>query len=100
MTTSADIRRILERACDDGAFLDNAIARVQTWAWMAPREELQLSDVEHARLKDLAYDLEFFVRNPEWRAEDPSYFGPEEAVARIKEALPVFGPSGGGLEKA
>ena len=90
MTGSADIRHILERACADPAFLDNAIARLQTWAWLTPREQLQLSQPEHTRLKDLAYDLDFFVRNPEWRSEDPSYIGPEEAVARIREALPSF----------
>jgi hypothetical protein len=55
-----DIRRLLEQGSRDPAYLDAAIAQGE-------------------RLKTLAYDLDFFVRNPEWRAADPSYYGPEEA---------------------
>lgn len=35
----------------------------------------------------LAYDLEYFVRNPEWRREDTTYIDENVAKDRIREHL-------------
>jgi hypothetical protein len=39
-----------------------------------------------AALRDLAYDLEYFVADPSARAQDASYFGPEKASAMVADA--------------
>jgi len=47
------------------------------------------SDAESPGLEilyDLAYDLEYYVADPDWRKEDPSYYGPERALEEIQLA--------------
>ncbi len=38
-------------------------------------------------LSELAYDLDFYEPNEEWRKEDPSYYGDVQLEALIKQAL-------------
>jgi hypothetical protein len=47
-----------------------AIGRLQTVMWGAEADSLGAND---ELLRELAYDLDFFVPDPRWRAEDPSY---------------------------
>lgn len=47
----------------------------------------ELSEQEYNILNELVFDLANYVANPEWRKEDPSYFGDEKLEELIKEAL-------------
>ncbi len=38
-------------------------------------------------VRDLAYDLEYYVSDPNQRSEDSSYFGEDRAVQEIRAAL-------------
>jgi hypothetical protein len=38
-------------------------------------------------LLDLAWDLEFFVADPDKRSQDDAYYGPDKAQGLISEAL-------------
>jgi hypothetical protein len=42
-------------------------------------------------LADLAYDLDFYVANPEWRREDAAYYGEERLFREVREALVKLG---------
>ncbi len=50
-------------------------------------EEIECSDWEKEVLGDLAYDLEYYVDDPEMRKEAPSYYGEEKAVTEIADIL-------------
>lgn len=43
-------------------------------------------DIEDV-LVELAWDLEYYVSDPQWREEDPSYYGDERLEQEINEAL-------------
>lgn len=38
-------------------------------------------------LSELAYDLDFYEPNEEWRKEDPSYYGEERLEEEIRSTL-------------
>jgi len=45
------------------------------------------NEVINSILSELAYDLDFYEPNEEWRKEDPSYYGEERLEQEIKDAL-------------
>ena len=54
------------------------------WNYKSSDDENDLSDI----LWCLAYDLDFYEPNPEWRKECPGcYYGEEKLIENIKEAL-------------
>lgn len=56
----------------------------QREVWDAPSEWADpILDV----FVDLAYDLDYFVANPEWRREDPSYYGEKRLEEEVRRAL-------------
>jgi hypothetical protein len=57
----------------------------------ADDDELVMTDGQKVILRDVAFDLAFFVADPGWRAEDPSYYGPERARSEIENALERLG---------
>ena len=59
------------------------VAEFQRQVWDAERPEDAVWEV----LSDLAYDLDFWVPNPEWRKQDLSYYGDERLEAEIRSAL-------------
>ena len=46
-----------------------------------------ISEMEFEILGDLAYDLDFYVENPEWRKEDQSYYGDERLEIEIENKI-------------
>jgi hypothetical protein len=46
-------------------------------------ESIQLNEI----LLELAYDLDFYEPNEEWRKEDPSYYGDDRLEEVIKTAI-------------
>lgn len=46
-----------------------------------------LEEVFSDFLLELSQDLEYYVENPEWRRQDPSYYGDDKLEILIKEAL-------------
>ena len=49
--------------------------------------ERSIGEGAYQVLADLSWDLNFFVANPVWRMQDPSYYGDERLGEEIKEAL-------------
>jgi hypothetical protein len=78
----------LVNAQRDPKFLASEIEKFSSTFYHAPEDEdaafpKPIFDV----LADLAMDLEHYVADPKARAEDPSYFGDEKAMEKIKAAL-------------
>lgn len=65
--------------------------QVESFLWTfrkAPKGvKASLPDAVFNVLADLAMDLEYYVHDPNARAEDPSYFGDEKALEKINSAL-------------
>jgi hypothetical protein len=76
---------LLEQALESDSALQSQIRTIQTLAWDAPREEPASQECEI--LRELAYDLEFFVEDAGARREDPAYFGAARAREEIRQAL-------------
>ncbi len=78
---------MLEDALAGRCELAETIKQFQQIVWDA--EDADLGGTERSRdiLGDLAYDLDFFVANPERRREDPSYYGEDRALEQIRTAL-------------
>ena len=84
MNSLNELILLLEATISDPDKLEKNISKFQEIVW---NEELDCSDRQEEILADLAYDLDFYEPNPEWRKEDPSYFGEERAINEIKGAL-------------
>jgi hypothetical protein len=73
----------LIRALHGGDDREALVREFQRQVWDSEGPEDAVWEV----LGDLAYDLEFWVPNPEWRKEDLSYYGDERLEAEIRSAL-------------
>jgi len=86
MPTSIEaIIRQLEDALDSEADLGQRIKAIQDAVWASPGDEHRKN--EWGVLRELAYDLDFFVSDPKHRMEDASYFGEDRARDEIRSAL-------------
>jgi hypothetical protein len=81
----------LKRALHDPEYLETGIRTFMITVDAADDDELVMTDGQKVILRDVAFDLAFFVADPEWRAEDPSYYGPERARSEIENALERLG---------
>lgn len=61
--------------------------------YVLPTEEPPVGFDERAWevMADLAYDLDFYEGNPEWRREDASFYGEERLVREIHESIAKLG---------
>ena len=73
-------------AAESTESLADLIGQFQRTVWNADRVT-GASETQEEILRELAYDLEFFVANERNRQQDPSYFGPERAKAVISIGL-------------
>ena len=87
MSPAPGVVALLEEMLGDPPALPSTVARFQAAVWEAEAGTLASSAEEEEVLRTLAYDLDFFVADPKARGEDASYFGPERAVAEVREAL-------------
>jgi hypothetical protein len=74
--------RDLVRAAEDR---DRLCKEFQAVVWDA--EVLPLSEADEEILRDLAHDLSYYEPDSEARFEDSRYFGDEELVVLVEEAL-------------
>ena len=63
--------------------LDDLIPKLQQTIWS---DESDKETPELEILRDLAYDLEYYVSDPDMRKEDPTFYGPERALEEIQLA--------------
>jgi len=74
---------LLERAILEPSRLGEIIAQFQHSVWNGA----EISGAADEILCELAYDLDYFEPDIRARAEDPSFFGEERAIAEIQKAL-------------
>lgn len=77
----------LREATLESAKLPEAIDAFQTLVWHSDEWESHYTNDAAEVLRDLAYDLDFYVPDAEMRAEDPSYYGADRAIEEITTAL-------------
>ncbi|MEO6284935.1 MAG: hypothetical protein ABIN80_15475 [Dyadobacter sp.] len=70
---------ILNKILEDKHNRINLIKQFQEFVWN--------DDIANEVLSDLAYDLDFYEPNEEWRKEDPSYYGDERLEEEIKSTI-------------
>lgn len=78
---------LLEDVLGDPATIEERIKHFQDAVWSLPESTTLGGQDVRELLRTLAYDLDFFVADPRARAEDPSYFGVEQALGEIRDAL-------------
>lgn len=80
------IRRLHQAVSEPGLIVP-AIKELESLVYIDDVEFQQLPARTQEVLEDLAYNLDLFEPNEEWRRQDPSYYGPERAVEEIRGAL-------------
>lgn len=80
----AEALKLMRAIVSDRRSLPGAIASFQRLVW---KEPLAGSCAAQEILRDLAYDLEYYEPDPVARAEDPSFFDDDRAVAEVEAAL-------------
>lgn len=73
---------LMREAVNDPAKLPSAVPRIQAMIWHAditfPSQQVE------ELLRDLAYDLDYYVPDRTWRSpQDPSSFGDAKAAAQL-----------------
>jgi hypothetical protein len=76
---------LLREAVAEPVKLPTLVPKFQELVWHS--EISYPSELADETMRDLAYDLDFYVADPKQRAEDSSYFGEERALAEIRSAL-------------
>ena len=77
----------LREAVADPDQLVPAFKELEALAYSDEAEYQRLPEPVQEIIADLAYDLDYYEPNPDWRREDPSFYGPERAVKEIEAAL-------------
>jgi len=80
-----ELVQLLVDALDQGERRAASVHRFQNLVFDA--KVLETSPEVSRLLRDLAYDLSFFVANPAHRKEDPSYYGYQRLESEIGQAL-------------
>lgn len=84
--TRFDLLEVLRRIETEPAGRKQRIREFQEYVFNS--DDLPgFDDEESDVLAELAYDLDFYVENPEWRREDPSYYGDERLIREIRESI-------------
>jgi hypothetical protein len=79
------LAQILLKAMQDSENRLHLVKIFQEIVWDAD-EPLGSEEVERI-LNDLAYDLDYYEPNPEWRREVPSFYGDERFEEEVRSAL-------------
>ncbi len=69
-------------ASPDKENLNQAVPKLQELVWETSDDDNTAWEI----LRDLAYDLDYYVSDSKLRAEDPSYYGEDRAMAEIRSA--------------
>jgi hypothetical protein len=82
--TIESLTELLKRAGGPEQTRPQLISEFQNLVW---NRSSALESPEWEIFDELAYDLDFYEPNSEWRAENPSFYGGERAVNEIESAL-------------
>lgn len=85
MPSPREALRLLGKVLSDEKRRKEHILHFQDVVWNRP--DVESEGPEWDILGNLAIDLAYYVRNPQWRRESPSYFGEKELEALIGKAL-------------
>ena len=85
MKTIDELTALLKEALQHPDRLSQKIRQFQEDVWSAGNAGGDSAAWEV--LRELTYDLEFFVPDEKMREEDVSYYGPDRAAREIREAL-------------
>jgi HEPN domain-containing protein len=84
--TRHDVLDLLRRIEKEPAEREQKIREFQEYVMSADGLP-DFDDSESEVLADLAYDLDYYVENPDWRREDAAYYGDERLVHEIRESM-------------
>lgn len=76
--------RLLDEIIENPEMLQSNISKFQHIVWHESNHDNKSESKYWSSLGDLAYDLEYYEPNPEWRKEDLSYYGDERAIEEIR----------------
>ena len=85
--TRSDMTALLLRILEQAEERDRRIGEFQQYVWHTRETPLEFNEEEWGVIVDLAYDLDFYEPNPDWRREDTSYYGEERLIREIHESL-------------
>lgn len=89
--TRADIIALLMQAVAERNERDDRIRQFQDFVFHTTKPPGDFSEGDWEILGDLAYDLAFYVSDPDLRREDASYYGEERFIREIRESLTRLG---------
>ena len=78
---------LLRGTVADPAQLAPAVKEFQSVVFSSTGQDLGASPTIVDALRTLAYDLDFYVPDPQARGEDPAYYGDERALREIEQTL-------------
>jgi len=87
MARLQELITLLNHAAADPTRLPSATEQFQATVWNSTDQQLGGSDQVRQVLRTLAHDLDYYVADPEARAEDPGYYDEGRAVREILAAL-------------
>jgi hypothetical protein len=87
MARFQELIALLNHATADPRHLPSAIEQFQTAVWNSTDQQLGGSDQVRQVLRALAHELDYYVADPEARAEDAAYYDEGRAVREILAAL-------------
>jgi hypothetical protein len=92
MSTPEELVRLLLAALEEPANRLALVSRFQTIVWdsAVPFGNEGVDEILH----DLAVDLDYYEPNPEWRSEDPSFYGDARFKAEVGSALTKLAEQG------
>ena len=85
MAEFSQLLDLLQEAVAEPAKLPTLIPKFQDLVWHS--KIAYPSELADETMGELAYDLDYYEADPKYRAEDPSFFGEERALAEIRSAL-------------
>jgi hypothetical protein len=89
----AEVISLLIQTMEEQAERDQRIREFQRFVFHTAKPPADFSQEDWEILADLAYDLDFYVSDPNLRREDASYYGEERLVSEIRESLAKLGAS-------
>ncbi len=87
MARLQELITLLNHASADPSHLSSAIEEFQAAVWNSTDQQLGGSDRVREILRTLAHDLDYYVADPETRAEEPAYYDEGRVVREILAAL-------------
>lgn len=78
---------LLEAVIRNSAAPEGALKKLDRAYWESIHMRIPSFEGAWMFVADLMDELEYYEPRPDWRAQEPSSFGSEEAVQRVRTAL-------------